>query len=70
VTGTGVCCAPSGCMVATENLAGLCEGLGGVYITIGTCDDCPASCAGDTDANAVINIHDLLNMLEDWGPCP
>ena len=40
VTGTGVCCAPSGCMLMTENLSGHCEGLGGVYLPNGSCSDC------------------------------
>ena len=70
VTGTGVCCAPSGCMVATENLAGLCEGLGGVYITIGTCEDCPAPCIADIVVNEQVDVHDLMYLLEQWGACP
>jgi hypothetical protein len=108
VTGTGVCCAPSGCMLMTENLSGHCEGLGGVYLPNGSCSDCsmvttgaccvtngctvntevactelsgtwteggvcadcPASCAGDTNGDGVIDIFDLLNMLSDWGACP
>jgi hypothetical protein len=34
------------------------------------CDDCPATCAGDTDSNGVVNIEDLLNMMGSWGACP
>lgn len=30
---------------------------------------CPAPCRGDTDANGIINVVDLLDMLADWGVC-
>ena len=70
VTGTGVCCAQFGCAVSTENLAGLCEGLGGVYIPIGSCEDCPARCIADIVVNEHVDVHDLMYLLEQWGPCP
>ena len=52
--------------------AGLaCTGMGGTWLGEGaSCDDCPASCMGDTDGNGVVNIEDLLNMLGSWGACP
>jgi len=36
----------------------------------GACDDFPASCAGDTDGNGVVDIEDLLNMIGSWDACP
>ena len=64
----GACCVSSGC----HQIAGYtCTALGGTWLGEGgSCDDCPASCAGDTDGNGVVNIEDLLNMLGSWGPCP
>ena len=70
VTGAGVCCAQFGCAVSTENLAGYCEQLGGVYIPIGTCEDCPAPCIADIVVNDQVDIHDLMYLLKQWGPCP
>jgi hypothetical protein len=70
VSGTGVCCAQFGCMVATENLAGFCEGLGGVYITSGSCEDCQPRCIADIVVNDQVDVHDLMYLLEQWGPCP
>ena len=44
---------------------------GGIWLGEGgSCDDCPASCMGDTDGNGVVNIEDLLNMLGSWGAGP
>jgi hypothetical protein len=49
----------------------MCENLGGTWLgEDASCDDCPASCMGDTDGNGVVNIEDLLNMLGSWGACP
>ena len=65
---TGACCVSSGC-VANSNDD--CTALGGTWLGEGgSCDDCPASCMGDTDGNGVVNIEDLLNMLGSWGACP
>jgi predicted outer membrane repeat protein len=65
---TGACCVSSGC-VANSNDD--CMALGGTWLGEGgSCDDCPASCMGDTDGNGVVNIEDLLNMLGSWGACP
>lgn len=48
-----------------------CEGMGGTWLGEGgSCDDCPATCMGDTDGNGVVDIEDLLNMLGSWGACP
>jgi hypothetical protein len=64
----GACCVVSGC-VATNSSD--CTGLGGTWLGEGAlCDDCPASCMGDTDGNGVIDIEDLLNMMGSWGACP
>ena len=64
----GACCVSSGCHNLTETA---CAGMGGTWLGEGgSCDDCPASCMGDTDGNGVIDIQDLLNMLGNWGPCP
>jgi len=70
VTGAGVCCSLSGCAISTENLAGYCELLGGIYLPTGSCNDCPDSCAGDTNGDGVINIADLLTVIDHWGVCP
>ena len=70
VTGTGVCCAPSGCAVVTENLSGLCEQLGGVYLPNGSCDDCPATCPGDLNHDGTVDGIDLAIILGAWGVCP
>jgi len=65
---TGACCVSSGC-VANSNDD--CTALGGTWLGEGgSCDDCPASCMGDTDDNGVVNIEDLLNMMGSWGACP
>ena len=67
ITATGACCVSSGCTVNTESA---CTDLGGTWTESGVCDDCPASCAGDTNGDGVIDIFDLLNMLSGWGVCP
>ncbi|MDG2199638.1 MAG: hypothetical protein P8K80_00450, partial [Phycisphaerales bacterium] len=64
---TGACCVTNGCTVNTEVA---CTELGGTWTEGGVCADCPASCAGDTNGDGVIDIFDLLNMLDDWGTCP
>ena len=66
---TGACCVSSGCYQSTEVA---CSGFGGTWLGVkgGTCDDCPASCEGDTDGNGVVYIEDLLNVIGTWGPCP
>jgi predicted outer membrane repeat protein len=64
----GACCVTSGCFNATN---AQCAAAGGIWLGEGgSCDDCPASCAGDTDANGVVDIEDLLNMIGSWGACP
>ena len=64
---TGACCVSSGCRVNTE---ADCTELGGSWTESGSCDDCPASCAGDTNGDGVINITDLLAVIDHWGVCP
>ena len=70
ITGTGVCCASSGCTLMTENLSGLCEALGGTFLSRGSCDDCPASCPGDIDGDGEVGPQDLALLLGYWGACP
>ena len=70
VTGTGVCCTPSGCALVTENIAGICVQLGGVFIPQGDCDDCPTSCPGDIDGDGEVGGQDLALLLGAWGVCP
>jgi len=65
---TGACCVSSGCAANTSDD---CATLGGTWLgDSASCDDCPASCMGDTDGNAVIDIEDLLNLMGSWGACP
>ncbi|MCH2143399.1 MAG: right-handed parallel beta-helix repeat-containing protein [Phycisphaerales bacterium] len=63
------CCVSSGCVALTSDD---CTALGGNWLGEGSsCDDCPASCSGDTNNDGVINIEDLLNMLSNFGSvCP
>ena len=64
----GACCVSSGCHTLTETA---CAGMGGSWLGEGgSCDNCSASCMGDTDGNGVVNIEDLLNMIASWGACP
>ncbi|MCH2145644.1 MAG: FG-GAP-like repeat-containing protein [Phycisphaerales bacterium] len=70
VTGAGVCCAPSGCTLMTENLSGHCERLGGTFLPQGSCDDCPSTCPGDINGDGMINGVDLGLLLGAWGVCP
>ena len=70
VTGTGVCCAPSGCAVSTENLSGLCEQLGGIYLPNGSCSECITTCPADLNGDSVVDGQDLAVVLGAWGlPC-
>jgi hypothetical protein len=67
---TGVCCSPCGCATMTTELSDLCEQLGGVYISDGSCDECPSKCTGDLDNNGIIDGADLSQLLSAWGlPC-
>ena len=64
----GACCTSSGCFDGTDEQ---CTAAGGTWLGEGgLCDDCPATCAGDTDGNGVVNIEDLLIVIGDWGVCP
>ena len=64
----GPCCVGTGCH---NTAASACASLGGTWLgEDGSCDDCPAACAGDITGDGQLGIHDLLLMLENWGPCP
>jgi parallel beta-helix repeat protein len=65
----GPCCVGTGCMTITQ---ARCDEGSGTWLgdVLWSCDDCPASCMGDTDGNGVVNIEDLLNMMGSWGACP
>jgi len=64
----GPCCVGTGCMTITQ--ARCDEGSGTWLGEGGSCDDCPASCSGDTNGDGVVDIEDLLNMMGSWGACP
>jgi parallel beta-helix repeat protein len=64
----GACCVSSGCFDGTD---AQCTAAGGTWLREGgSCDDCPAPCAGDTNGDGVVDIEDLLNMMGNWGACP
>jgi parallel beta-helix repeat protein/predicted outer membrane repeat protein len=64
----GACCTNGGCVISEEDD---CVTFLGNWLGMATnCDDCPTSCAGDTDGNGVVNIEDLLIVIGDWGLCP
>ncbi len=64
----GACCVTSGCVASSSNQ---CDSLGGSWLgTGGSCDNCPATCAGDIDANGEVDIEDLLQLIGSWGACP
>ena len=65
---TAVCCLNGSCMQGTEED---CTTAGGTWLGEGgLCDDCPPACDGDITDDGQLDIHDLLIMLEKWGPCP
>jgi hypothetical protein len=65
---TGACCMSLGCFSGTDAYR---TAAGGTWLGIGeACSNCPASCAGDITGDGQVGIHDLLIMLEHWGPCP
>ena len=66
VTGTGVCCVPSGCAAITTNFDVVCKELGGVYLPNGSCDDCPTTCTSDLDNDGDVDGSDLTQLLSDW----
>ena len=64
----GACCVGSGCDSITEES---CASLGGTWLAgKGGCDDCPATCNGDLNADGVVDVNDLLALLALWGACP
>ena len=65
---TAVCCLNGACMQGTEVD---CMAAGGTWLgESGLCNDCPSTCDGDITGDGQLGIHDLLIMLETWGPCP
>ena len=65
---TGACCVTSGCYALTETA---CVGMGGTWLGEGeSCDNCPAPCIADIVVNDQVDVHDLMYLLEKWGPCP
>ncbi len=33
-------------------------------------DELPPRCVGDIACNGTVDVQDLVELLEDWGPCP
>ena len=64
---TGACCVTIGCTVIAESA---CTDLGGTWTEGGSCDDCPASCTGDTNGDGTVDVGDLLLVIGGWGTCP
>jgi uncharacterized protein YjbI with pentapeptide repeats len=60
----GACCVTSGCAVMAE---AMCTDLGGTWTEAGSCDDCAPTCAGDINADGVVNIDDLLLLISYFG---
>ena len=66
---SAACCVSSGCVALSSDD---CTAMGGNWLGEDvSCDDCPASCSGDTNNDGAIDIEDLLNMLSNFGSlCP
>ena len=66
----GACCLPQGgCAQLTEYD---CAAVGGTYFGDETeCElaECPTVCSSDTNADGVVDVTDLLNVLAAWGSC-
>lgn len=44
---------------------------GGAVVDVGGNDfECTSPCPADLDGDGVVDFHDLLAILLDWGPCP
>jgi len=65
---TGACCYDGLCFSITE---AECTEVGGAFTAEPCSADtaCPTPCSSDVDNDGDIDIHDLLNMLSDWGDC-
>lgn len=63
----GLCCTNGGCISALEED---CLKFLGTWVGLEGCDACEDSCNSDIDGNYEINVFDLLDLLENWGPCP
>jgi predicted outer membrane repeat protein len=67
-TATAACCLDGPCITATESD---CTTAGGTWLGEGgLCEDCPAPCIADIVVNDQVDIHDLMYLLKQWGPCP
>ena len=68
----GACCIGTA-VVCTISIELDCMQFGGQWQGLETtCEevDCPTSCLGDLTGSGDVVIHDLLILLEHWGPCP
>jgi hypothetical protein len=68
----GACCIGTA-VVCTISMESDCLQFGGQWQGLETtCEevDCPTSCLGDLTGSGDVVIHDLLILLEHWGPCP
>ncbi len=68
---SGACCVVGGglivCTVVRESI---CAALGGTFRGKGTtCEDVQCT-LGDTNADDVVNVDDLINVILAWGDCP
>ncbi|MCH2154305.1 MAG: FG-GAP repeat protein [Phycisphaerales bacterium] len=65
--GTGACCVHTGCDILTREQ---CVNLGGEYLDGTLCDECDPLCLADINANGIVGVGDLLEVIDTWGPCP
>ena len=67
-TATAACCFDGTCITATESD---CTTAGGTWLGEGgLCEHCPAPCPADILGNGQVDMLDLLDLLQHWGPCP
>ncbi len=79
---TGACCTGGGPDECTEGLLeSECDAINGDFLGAGTtCDLCPQpvvcpldggpACPEDLTGDGQVNVFDLLQLLDAWGPCP
>ena len=66
-TATAACCLDGTCITATESD---CTTAGGTWLGEGgLCENCPAPCIADIVVNDQVDVHDLMYLLGQWGPC-
>ena len=66
----GACCSNGICAIID---GATCKLLGGDFRGIGTfceTEDCPGDCSADTDHNGFVGVDDMLDVIDQWGPCP